>query len=203
MLMEIVGKIGFSEVVLLFLLIFVLPVTALLLLRLRKYEALFGELPEEKKSGKKKKKKAKEKEPEPQPESPRAEHSGAVAFRSRPFLTPEDRACLAAMRQALGPEVEVYPKVALWETVEPVERDAESAKRLQGKCLDFLVCDKQTGKALTAVMFNPGKGRPAGGIDEIRTICGIAGASVVFIDMAEKYDAKSLKKALGIPELDI
>jgi hypothetical protein len=70
-------------------------------------------------------------------------------------------------------------------------------------CYDFLVCDKSTGKPLTAVMYKPGRGRPAGGVDELLKICKAAEANVVSIDMAEKYDAKSLKEALGIPELDL
>lgn len=199
-MMDTILSIGISEVVLLFVLLFLLPAMALLVLRLRKYETLFGELPEEKKAGKKKK----EKKAEPPKEAPAAAGPAAsnVGFKVKQFLTPADRACLAAMKEALG-EVEVYPKVAFWETVEPTERDAEASRRLEGKCLDFLVCDKSTGRALTAVMFNPGKGRPAAGIDEIRTISQTAAAPLVFIDMAEKYDAKTLKKALGIPDLEL
>lgn len=205
-MMDIVRQTGISEAILLFLLLFLLPVMTLLLLRLRKYETLYGDLPEEKKPGKKKKKKAEPEEPKPdaapaEPES--AEAAAEAAFRAKPFMTPADRACLAAMREALGDEVEVYPKVAFRETVEPAEPDVEAAKRLDRLVLDFLVCDKRTGKALTAVMFNPGRGRPAAAGDEVRAISGRAGANVVFIDMAEKYDAKSLKNALGIPDLDL
>lgn len=204
MLTDVIGKITIAEVILLFLLIFILPTMALLLLRLRKYEKLFGDLPEEEKKGKKKKKKAKADDaaqtPAPKEEEPPAE---GYPFRSKPFLTQPERDCLAAIREALGPDVEVYPKVALWETVEPEDNEKAAAERLHGKCYDFLVCDRQTGKALTGVMFNPGRGRPAGGADELRKICKAAEAPVVFIDMAEKYDAKSMKSALGIPDLDL
>ena len=81
------------------------------------------------------------------------------------------------------------------------EKGAE--ERLRGICYDGLVCDRQTGKALTGVMFNPGRGRPAGGVDELKKSCKAAGAPVVFIDMAEKYYATSMKNALGIPDLDL
>lgn len=203
MLADVIGKITISEVILLFLLLFIFPTMALLLLRLRKYEKLFGDLPEEEKKGKKKKKKAKAEEPAEAPapkEEPAAE---GYPFRSKPFLTQPERAGLAAIRGALGPDVEVHPKVALWETVEPLDNEKGAGERLQGKCYDFLVCDRQTGKALTGVMFNPGRGRPAGGVDELRKICKAAGAPVVFIDLAEEYDAKSMKDALGIPDLDL
>ncbi len=52
-------------------------------------------------------------------------------------------------------------------------------------------------------MYKPGRGRPAGAVDELLKICKAAEASVVSIDMAEQYDVKSLKDALGIPDLDL
>lgn len=202
MLMDVIGKIAISEVILLFLLLFVLPALFLLIMRLRKYEAQFGQLPEEKKNKKKKKKSVEEPPAEAKPAA--AEHAAeGYPYRTKAFLSPADRACLQAMREALGPDAEVYPKVALWETVEPTEKDAAYARRLEGTCYDFLVCDKRTGKPLTAVMYRPGRGRPAGAVDELLKICKAAGANVVSIDMVEKYDVKSLKAALGIPELDL
>ena len=204
-MMEIISKITIAEVILLFVLCFILPLLALLLLRLRKYETLFGALPEEGKKGKKKKKKQEEEvaaaavaAPDPD-----AVPDDVWPYGAKGFLSPADRACLAAMREALGPEVDVFPKVALWETVEATDKAPGYGKRLHGKAYDFLVCDRKTGQPLTGVMYNPGKGRPAGAIDDFRKICRAAGANVVFIDMAEEYDVKTLKEALGIPELDI
>lgn len=200
-MMEVIGKISIAEVILLFLLLFVLPTLFLLVMRLRKYEAMFGQLPKEAKRGKKKKKKDADEEQANEGAAPEALEG--YPYRSKTFLSPADRACLVAMREALGPDVDVFPKVALWETVEPTEKDEAYRARLSDKCYDFLVCDKATGKALTAVMYKPGRGRPAGGIDELKNVCKAAEANVVFIDMAEKYDGKSLKDALGIPELDL
>lgn len=202
-MMDILGKITFSEVLLLFVLLFVLPGMTYLVLRLRKYEALFGFLPDDKA-----KKKAKKSEPvtvesaaetESVPDVP----NDVYPYRSKVFLSPADKACLGAMREALGEEVEVFPKVALWELVESTEKEAGYLQRLHGKDVDFLVCDRKTGRPLTAVAYNPGKGRPAGPVDELKKICDAAEANIVFIDMAEEYDVKSLKDALGIPELDI
>lgn len=201
-MMEIVSKTSISEVILLFNIIFILPMMALMLLRLRKYETLFGQLPEE--DRKKKRKKGKQ-EPEPAQSAapdPDAVPDDVYPYKTRMFLSPADRACLAALREALG-EVEVYPKVALWELVEATEKAPGYAKRLRGLDFDFLVCDRGTGTPLTAVMYKPGKGRPAGDIDELQKIYGSAGANVVLIDMAEEYDAKTLKDALGIPDLDL
>lgn len=202
-MMEILGKTSISEVILLFNLIFLLPMMALMLLRLRKYETLFGQLPE---SDKKKKGKA---EPEPTAAptpaggtDPDAVPDDVFPYKTRAFLSPADRACLAALREALG-EVEVYPKVALWELVEATDKAPGYARRMHGKDFDFLVCDRRTGMPFTAVMYKPGKGRPAGAVDELQKICQAAGANVVLIDMAEEYDVKTLKDALGIPDLEI
>lgn len=203
MIMEVLGKITVSEVMLFIVLVIILPMMALLLRRLRQYETLHGDLPAPERKPRGKKAAAKNAEP-PAPdakESP-ADADG-YAYRSGVFLTSADRACLAAMREALGNEVDVYPKTALWEVVEPSEPGKGGAERLHGLAFDFLVCDARTGGVLTAVMYRPGKGRPAGRVDEVKKICAAAGANVVFIDMAESHDAKSLKDALGIPELDI
>lgn len=204
-MMEIVSKTSISEVILLFNIIFILPMMALMLLRLRKYETLFGQLPKE---DRKKKRKKGGQEPEPaEPVQGAAADPDAVPddvypYKTRVFLSPADRACLAALQEALG-EVEVYPKVALWELVEVTDKAPGYAKRLHGRDFDFLVCDRRTGMPLTSVMYKPGRGRPAGDVDELQKIYGSAGGNVVLIDMAEEYDAKALKDALGIPDLEL
>lgn len=197
-MMEIIGKITISEVMLLFILFFVLPGMAFLVHKLRRYEVEFGPLPELKK-----KKKVKKEEPAPAPASKADAAQAPFSYRLATFLSPADKACLGALREALGGEVEVFPKVALWEVVEPSDGNTAVAERLHGKDFDFLVCDKKTGQPLTAVAYKPGKGRPAGPTDDLKKICAAADANVVFIEMAENYDAKTLKDALGIPELEI
>lgn len=202
-MMDILRQITLSEILLLFVLLFVLPGMGYLVLRLRKYENLFGMLPDDKAKGRKIKPDVQE-----EPVATAAPNVPAVPddvfpYRSRAFLSPADRACLSAMQEALGGEVEVFPKVALWETVESTDKNPGYHERLRGKDFDFLVCDRSTGKILTAVMYKPGKGRPAGAVDELKRICAAAGANMVFIDMAEEYDVKTLKDALGIPDLDI
>lgn len=195
-MMEIIGQITISEVMLLFILIFVLPGMVFMLMRLRRYEKEFGFLPE------KKKKKKTKKEAAP-PETAATPQTGAHQYRLATFLSPADKACLGAMREAMGSEVEVFPKVALWEVVEPVDPEPAAADKLRGLEFDFLICDRKTGQPLTAVAYKPGKGRPTGSVDDLKAICAAAGANIVFIDMAEKYDAKSLKAELGIPELEL
>lgn len=201
-MMDSLSKISISEVILLFLLLFLLPLFGLILLRLREYERAYGQVPE---SGGGKPAEKELPPPEPAKEATKEDEvpGNVYPYKVRAFLSPADRACLVAMREALGPEVEIYPKVALWELVEATDKAPGFLKRLHDKDYDFLVCDRKTGLPLTAVMYNPGKGRPAGNIDEVRKICQAAGVNVVFIDMAEEYDAASLKEALGIPDLDI
>ncbi|MCD8350456.1 MAG: DUF2726 domain-containing protein [Planctomycetaceae bacterium] len=204
-MLDALAKTTISEVILLFLLLFVLPMLALLVKRLRKYEMLYGVLKEE--GRKKKKKKADEPEPAaPPPEilpedEPPPDNS--YPYASRIFLSPADKACLSALKEAFGSDVDIFPKVALWEVVEPTEKAVGYANRLRGLLFDFLICDAKTGQVLTGIAYNPGKGRPAGPIDELKAICHAAGANLVFIDMAEEYDATKLKDALGIPDLDI
>lgn len=196
-MLDSIRQITIAEVMLLFVLLFVVPITATLLLRLRRYEAQFGQL------------KGKAKKAAPAAAAPAAKAAeddvpkNVYPYRSRPFLTAPEKDCLAALREALGDQVEVYPKVALWETVESSDANPGFARRLHDKDFDFLVCDFRTGQPLTAVMFKPAKGKPAGPIDEIKRICEAAGANVVFIDQAEDYDAAKLKAELGLPDLEL
>lgn len=205
-MMEILRQITLSEVMLLFNLIFIVPMLVLLVVRLRRYEALYGELP---KKGRRRKA-APAPPPEPEAGAPAAAPAAANAvpddvfpYDAGTFLTAAEKACLAALRGALGPEVDVFPKVAIWEYVKSTDDNPGYAARLHGKDFDYLVCDVKLGQPLTAVMFEPGKGRPAGPTDELKKICSAAGANLVFIERRDDYDAAYLKKALGIPDLDI
>lgn len=205
-MMDVIRKITISEVILLFNLLFVLPLLALMLLRIRRYEKLYGVLPDEGKFAlrfRRKKKAApppKEKvEAAPVESAPAA---GAIQYRTRAFLAAGERNCLKVMLDVLGNEVDVFPKVALWETVEPVEGGSAAMARLHGLDYDFLVCDKTTGQPLTGVMFKGGRGKGRGA-SELEEICKAAGASVVFIEMSEDYNAKKMKEALRIPDLEL
>ncbi len=210
---DIIGKASISEVILVFLLVFLLPLLALLVQRLRRYEALYGDLPKLKRNWGKKKTVDEDGDEEqlmaasdtavkPRADAADDDSGGdAYPYRAKTFLTNADRACLAAMREVYGKEVEIFPKVALWETIEPSMGGAAYPRRLSDKDFDFLICDSRTMKPLTAVMYNPKKGPAAGRADEIRRICQAAAAPVVFIDMNDKYDAKRLRQALGVPEL--
>lgn len=200
-MLDSIRQITIAEVMLLFVLLFVIPLTAALLVRLRRYEARFGRL-----AGREDRAAVPVSAPAAAPDAKPAgdEASGnAYPYRERQFLTAPEKACLAALREALGDQVEVYPKVALWELVEPTEANPDFAQRLHGKDFDYLVCDAQTGQPLTAVMFKPARGRPAGPVDEIRRICGAAGANVVFLDQADDYDAAGLRAALDLPDIDL
>ena len=184
-----------SEAILLFVLLFVLPGMTYMVAQMRRLEARVGLPPPD---GNKKGKST----PPPSPPPEKKVPDDVFPYRQRPFLPPSERACADALREVLGAElVEIYPKAALWEILEPTDKDPGYLERLGGLNLDFLVCDKKTGQPLTAVIFNPGKGRPAGKIDLTGKCCAAAGLPAVFIDLAEQYDAKSLKAALGIPDI--
>lgn len=198
-MLDIVRQAGISEVILLFVLVFVIPMTAFLLLRLRRYESQFGRLaaPD--------KKKKKKKEPEPAPEKPTKPSvpPDVFPYRAKTFIDPPERACLNALAEAIGGDIMVYVKVALWELVESTDKNPGYFDRLTGKAIDFLVCDAATGKPFTAVCFEPAKGTPRGPVEELEKICKAAGLHLVFLPVAEEYDAKSLKKTLNIPDLSL
>ncbi len=103
----------------------------------------------------------------------------------------------------MGGDVSVYVKVALWSLVQSTDKNPGYFERLAGKSVDFLVCDASTGKPFTAVCFEPGKDVPRGPVDEMIKICKAAGLYLVFLPMADSYDAKTLKKLLNIPEFDM
>lgn len=204
-MMDVLSRISVAEIALLANIIFILPGFALLLRQLMKYEKLYGDLPSSKKT-----KKKKAEEPAPAPATPaepaKKVNTGIFPFESKPFMSPADAACLGALAGALG-DVNVFPKVALWELIQ-VKKDKNEdtegqQERLYGKMLDFLVCDRTTCKPMTAVLFNPGKGRPAGPVEELKSICKAAEVNLVFIDQKEEYDVAALKQELGIPDLDV
>ena len=196
---DVLRNASIAEIMLLFVLLFIVPMLAMMLMQLRKYQQLFGDLP-----GRRKKEKAKEAPAAVAAAAPAAEEGDAeqYPYRATPFLSQPEKACLAALRDALG-DVEVYPKTALWECVEPTDAAPLHADRLRGLAFDYLVCDRGTGQPLTAVMFKPERGEPTRNIDEMRKICAAAGTSLVMLPLAESYDAASLKKTLGIPDLDL
>jgi hypothetical protein len=197
-MLDAISQITISEVILLFVLLFVLPGMGYLVFNLRKYEKMAGRPP-----ATEKKKKKKKDEPPPPPPAPKKVPDNVFPYRTRPLLSPPERACLIALREVMGADYDVFAKTALWERIEPTDQDPGYAERLRGLAFDFLICDRDTGEPLTAIMFNPGKGKPAGPADLLRKICEAAGVHAVFIDLAEQYDAKKLKEALGIPDIDL
>lgn len=200
-MLDIFGQAGISEVILLFVLIFIIPTLAFLLIKLRRYEATYGVISLR---GRKKKKK-KEKKPEPPPpakEKPSVPPD-VFPYRTRVFLTPSEQAFLKALHDAVGGEVTVYAKVALWDLVESTDKNPGFTDRLFDKRVDFLVCDKSTGTPFTAVCFEPDKKAPKGPKEELDKICKAAGLYLVFLPEAEEYDARKLKTLLEIPEFDL
>ena len=197
-MMDAVRQTTISEAILFFVLLFVLPGMAFLIWNLRKYEKMLNG------RGKPAEKGKMNEQGKTSSSSPPQKSDGIFPYKPRQFLSPHETACLAAMREVLAADaVDVFAKTALWELVEPADKDPVYAERLHGLDFDFLVCDRITGQPLTAVMFNPGKSRSNGQADLLRKICEAAGTHVVFIDMAESYDAKSLKESLGIPDLEM
>lgn len=198
-MLDIVRQAGISEVILLFVLVFVIPMTGYLLLRLRRYESQFGRLA----APEKKKKKKKEAEPAPEKSGKRSVPPDVFPYQAKVFIPPPERACLNALTEAIGGDIAVYVKVALWELVEATDKNPGYFDRLTGKSIDFLICDASTGKPFTAACFEPPRNAPRRPVEELEKICKAAGLHLVFLPVAEEYDAKTLKKTLEIPDLSL
>ncbi|MDR1613789.1 MAG: DUF2726 domain-containing protein [Planctomycetota bacterium] len=197
---DIVGGMSIAETVLWFVLIFILPMIAIILNRLRRYEELYGLLGP-------KRKKAKG-PPKPAPAAPAVSAAPAVPgdvfpYRAAVFLDPSEIDCLGAIGAAMGEGVLVFAKTALSALAESTDANPGYAERLKGLAVDYLVVDAKTGKPFTAIRFEPEKGAPSGARDAVRGVCAAMGLHLVSIPRKGGYDAKELRKLLGIPELDI
>ena len=200
-MVEVIGKAAISELILLFVLLFVIPLLVFLLRRLRAYENQYGPLLKKRGKGKKKKEKI-EKEKAPEADQPE-EVPDVYPYRMKSFITPPERACLEALSTAFGPDVKIHVKVALWGLVESTDKEPGYHARLTGKYIDFLLCDAATDKAFTAVCFEPGKGKIRKAYDELESICQAAGLHLAFLPMADDYDADELKNLLDIRDIDL
>lgn len=99
-MLEIIANAGIAEVILLFILVFIIPMTGYLVLRLRRYENEYGRLA----APSRKKKKKKEK---PQPVAKAAPEKPSVPadvfpYGQKTFLTPPELALLQAIAEAVG-----------------------------------------------------------------------------------------------------
>ncbi len=93
--------------------------------------------------------------------------------------------------------------MALWQVVEATDANPGFHDRLTEKSLDYLVCDAATGKPFTAICLEPQKGAPRGPSEELAKICKAADLHLVYVPIAETYDAKQLKSLLGIPDIEL
>ncbi|MDR3211792.1 MAG: DUF2726 domain-containing protein [Planctomycetota bacterium] len=199
-MLDLIGSASLSEVVLLFEIIFILPLIAYLLVRLRKYEArLAGDGDDKKKKKKKEPEKAAPAKADKKPAVP----ADVFPYQTKSFMDPTEKSCLESLSEALGGDTRIYLKVALSELVQSTDPNPGFQDRLSQRSVDFLVCDGATGKPLSAICFEPGKKTPTGQKDDLVAICQAAGLPLVFIPQQEKYDVKKLREALNIPDLSL
>ncbi len=94
----------------------------------------------------------------------------AAAYPYRPIdflLSPAEAELLAALRQALGDDYEVYPKVRLANLIEirkgltPKQR-TEALAHLEAGRVDFVVCERETSAIRAVVGVEPDKPRRSG-----------------------------------------
>ena len=198
-MMEIFGQTSISEVILLFVLLFAVPLMAVLLRRLRNCEKQLGEG----RGGKKKKKKSKDTVARTDASGKPSVPPDVFPYREKVFLTPPERACLEALNETFGREVRIYAKVALWELAESTDKNPGFSERLADKSVEFLICDAATGKPFTAVCFEQDAGGPQGRNDDLRMICKAIGLHLVFLPQADEYDAAALREQLNIPDAPV
>lgn len=77
------------------------------------------------------------------------------------LLAPEERAYLDVLQQVLGENSLIFPKVSLTQLLEFPDGSTEHRihwARVQRKCVDLLVCDRELTPTL-AIRFHPREGR--------------------------------------------
>ena len=190
-MVEILGQARVTEAILFFVLVFILPMTAIILLKLRKYEAMYGVIPRgDRKAGDRKRARERPEPPKADPIKP-----DVFPYRKKAFLEPSDRLCLQALEEAMGEGTRIHAKVALWEVVQSMDRNPGYAERLRGKMVDFLLCDAATSQPFAAVSHEPGGG-------ELAKICAAAETHLVLIPRADAYDPARLRETLGVSSQD-
>jgi len=175
-----------AEIILLFILLFIIPFVFLILRENRKLnQYLRSGLPPE--------------PPKPAPPPPPA----AFLYQRRALLSEAEISFRDTAQTLMGQDTLLLPKVSLSALAEPDGSHPVHAERLAGKTADFLVCDRPTGHPTAAIFFQPapGSATPRGYLEEAEKICKAADISFVRVPSRNSYDAETVRKALGLPEL--
>ena len=192
-------KMGIAEIILLFILLFLIPVVFLLLREMRRLEQrLQGGLPPEPKTSSATRAFLETAIPPPKADSPPP--PAAFLYQRRALLSAAEISFRDAAQALMGQDTLLLPKVSLSALVESADSHPAHAERLAGKTVDFLVCDRPTGHPTAAVFFQ-GAAVPRGTLDEAEKICKAANVSFVRLPFKDSYDAETIRKALGLPEL--
>ena len=197
-MIEQIRQAALSEIMLLFVLIFIMPAIVILLFRLRRYETLYGELEPAKKNKAEKKKKdelTQEKENKPLPAL------NNFPYQKRTMLQPPERNCLKALEEVMGDDTRIFAKVAISQLIETSDVDPGYNSRLSGKYFDFLLCEYDTCQPFTAIMLVDRKQKNRGQDKELDNICEAAEMHVIKIPAQDSYTAEEVRKIIGLPDI--
>lgn len=194
MFMELLSQVAISEIMLLFVLLFIVPILVILVLKLRACESFMANMSPEKK------KPAETAEPVPAASARPPVPPDKFPYKVKQLLQSAERGCLASLHTVMGEGTSVYPKVALWSLVEPSESDPGYMERLTNKFFDFLLCDNLTGQPFSALAFEQTDREGKKALEEMKKICEAAGVHLILLPRRDQYDSALLRKIMELPE---
>ena len=123
--------------------------------------------------------------------------SGPVYARRESLFTPAEFRFLQVLRGALPKGLEIYAKVRVADVLQPaqgLDRKAwrSAFNRITGKHLDFVLCERESGRQVCAIELNDRSHERLERIDRdrfIATACTEAGFPLLMIPAAKSYDA--------------
>lgn len=130
--------------------------------------------------------------------------SGPVYARRETLFTQAELRFLSTLRQALPEGLEIFGKVRVADVLKPVEGLDPKAwrsafHRITGKHLDFVLCERHTGRFVCAIELNDRSHERPDRQERDRFIvqaCAEAGFPLLLIPAARSYDAGELREQL-------
>ena len=130
--------------------------------------------------------------------------SGPVYARRESLFTAAEFRFLQVLRRALPSELEVFAKVRVADVLQPLQGLDPNAwraafNRITGKHLDFVLCDRESGRLVCAIELNDRshERRERRERDEMLTdACAGAGFPLLMIPAARDYDPESLRATI-------
>jgi hypothetical protein len=130
--------------------------------------------------------------------------SGPLYTRRESLFTAAELRFLETLRRALPTGLEIFGKVRVADVLKPVERlDPRAWRsafvRITGKHLDFVLCERETGRLICAIELNDRSHARPDRQERDRFIvqaCAEAGFPLLMIAAARSYDVSELRRQI-------